>query len=70
MFSSAGIANFRSCHPRTLFCRLRLAIMLANLSDYLHMLPNEVETVVGAEGQGLSGGQRQRLLLAGRLSQS
>ena len=27
-------------------------------------LPNGVETVVGAEGQGLSGGQKQRLLLA------
>ena len=44
--------------------RLRLAITLANLSDYLRMLPNEIETVIGAEGQGLSGGQRQRLLLA------
>jgi ATP-binding cassette, subfamily B, bacterial len=44
--------------------RLRLAIMLANLGDYLRTLPNGVETVVGAEGQGLSGGQKQRLLLA------
>jgi ATP-binding cassette, subfamily B, bacterial len=44
--------------------RLRLAIRLANLADYLRLLPNEVETVVGAQGQGLSGGQKQRLLLA------
>ena len=44
--------------------RLRGAIHLACLDDYVRLHPNGAETVVGAEGQGLSGGERQRVLLA------
>ena len=44
--------------------RLRSAIHLACLDDYVRTHPNGAETVVGAEGQGLSGGERQRVLLA------
>ena len=44
--------------------RLRAAIHLACLDDYVRIHPNGTETVVGAEGQGLSGGERQRVLLA------
>ena len=44
--------------------RLSMAVHLANLTDYLRGLPNGVNTLIGAEGQGLSGGQKQRLLLA------
>jgi len=44
--------------------RLRGAIHLACLDDYVRTHPNGTETVVGAEGQGLSGGERQRVLLA------
>ena len=44
--------------------RLRAAIQLACLQDYIGALPNGLHTAVGAEGQGLSGGQKQRVLLA------
>ncbi len=44
--------------------RLKAAIQLASLNEYLDSLPNGVHTLVGAEGQGLSGGQKQRVLLA------
>ncbi|MFN2475481.1 MAG: peptidase domain-containing ABC transporter [Chthoniobacterales bacterium] len=44
--------------------RLKTAIRLASLHDYIDRLPNGIHTLVGAEGQGLSGGQKQRLLLA------
>ena len=44
--------------------RLRAAIQLASLEDYLASQPNGVNTTLGSEGQGLSGGQRQRILLA------
>ena len=44
--------------------RLKTAVKLASLSEYLDSLPNGIHTLVGAEGQGLSGGQKQRVLLA------
>jgi ATP-binding cassette subfamily B protein len=44
--------------------RLKTAIQLASLQDYLASQPNGIHTSLGAEGQGLSGGQKQRILLA------
>jgi ATP-binding cassette subfamily B protein len=44
--------------------RLKAAIQLASLQDYLASQPNGIHTALGAEGQGLSGGQKQRILLA------
>ena len=44
--------------------RLKTAVELACLRDYVESLPNGLHTLVGAEGQGLSGGQKQRILLA------
>ena len=44
--------------------RLKTAVELASLRNYVESLPNGLHTLVGAEGQGLSGGQKQRILLA------
>ena len=44
--------------------RLKAAVQLACLQDYVASLPNGIHTAIGAEGQGLSGGQKQRVLLA------
>lgn len=44
--------------------RLRRALSLACLDEYVAGLPLGVETRVGAEGNGLSGGERQRLMIA------
>jgi ATP-binding cassette subfamily B protein len=44
--------------------RLASSIRLASLDDYVRGLPNGLNTLIGAAGQGLSGGQKQRLLLA------
>jgi ATP-binding cassette subfamily B protein len=44
--------------------RLKAAVNMASLRDYVELLPNGMHTLVGAEGQGLSGGQKQRILLA------
>jgi ATP-binding cassette, subfamily B, bacterial len=44
--------------------RLSQAICFASLTEFVRILPNGVNTPVGAEGQGLSGGQKQRILLA------
>ena len=44
--------------------QLNLAIEAACLSEYIHELPDGLDTVVGERGVRLSGGQRQRLGIA------
>ena len=40
------------------------ACRLANAEQFVHELPNQLETILGDRGVRLSGGQRQRLALA------
>jgi len=44
--------------------RLKHAIDVANISDYIDNLPLSYNTKIGSEGTGLSTGQKQRLLIA------
>lgn len=44
--------------------RLKHAIDIANISDYIDQLPLSYNTKIGSEGTGLSTGQKQRLLIA------
>ncbi|MDG5492529.1 peptidase domain-containing ABC transporter [Psychroserpens sp. SPM9] len=44
--------------------RLKHAIDVANISDYIEQLPLSYNTKIGGEGIGLSTGQKQRLLIA------
>lgn len=44
--------------------RLRLAVEVANIRDYIERLPLSYNTPIGMEGMGLSTGQKQRLLIA------
>ena len=44
--------------------RLRYAIDVANISDYIERLPLNYNTKIGSEGNSLSTGQKQRLLIA------
>ena len=44
--------------------RLKEAIEIANISDYIKTLPMGMETQIGAKGIGLSQGQKQRILIA------
>ncbi|MDH7914576.1 peptidase domain-containing ABC transporter [Winogradskyella sp. SYSU M77433] len=44
--------------------RLKHAIDVANISDYIEELPLNFNTKIGSEGKGLSTGQKQRLLIA------
>lgn len=44
--------------------RLQNAIRIANLSDFINILPLGLATKVGSQGNGISQGQKQRLLIA------
>ena len=44
--------------------KLRRAIKVANIQDFIESLPLKLNTKIGAEGNGISQGQRQRLLIA------
>ncbi len=47
---------------------LEKAVETAELSDFLHSLPEGLDTVVSERGTSLSGGQKQRLMLARALA--
>jgi ATP-binding cassette subfamily B protein len=44
--------------------RLRTAIEIANLQEFVRSLPEGLDTRIGADGRSLSGGQTQRVLIA------
>jgi ATP-binding cassette subfamily B protein len=47
---------------------MQKAITTAELKDFIHTLPNGLETIVSERGTSLSGGQKQRLMLARALA--
>lgn len=44
--------------------RLRHAVTVANIRDFIDSLPLDYNTKIGMEGNGISQGQRQRILIA------
>ena len=44
--------------------RLRNAVRVANIQNFIYSLPMGYDTKIGMEGSGISQGQRQRLLIA------
>ncbi|MFA6831636.1 MAG: peptidase domain-containing ABC transporter [Bacteroidaceae bacterium] len=44
--------------------RLRHAVLVANIQDFINDLPMAYDTKIGMEGSGISQGQRQRILIA------
>lgn len=56
--------NIRLAKPSASDNEIVAALKLANAWDFIEMLPNGIETVVGERGIKLSGGQRQRIAIA------
>lgn len=44
--------------------KLRQAVHIANIQEFIESLPLSYNTKIGAEGMGISGGQKQRILIA------
>jgi ATP-binding cassette subfamily B protein len=44
--------------------KLKKAVQIANIEEFVESLPLKYNTKIGAAGNGLSGGQKQRMLIA------
>jgi len=44
--------------------KLRKAVTIANLNEYIQSLPLSYDTIIGSEGSGLSQGRKQQILIA------
>lgn len=44
--------------------KLKKALRIANIEDFIESLPLKLQTKIGAAGNGISGGQKQRILIA------
>lgn len=64
IFSDTIARNIAVDGQRILEPRMKKAIHVANLQDYIKKLPLGFTTRIGNTGAGISGGQRQRLFIA------
>lgn len=64
IFSDSIEKNIAVTDDRINTERLRHAIEIANIGDYIESLPLRQYTKIGSDGNGLSQGQRQRILIA------
>ncbi|MFC6247153.1 peptidase domain-containing ABC transporter [Flavobacterium psychroterrae] len=44
--------------------KLKMAVKIANIENFIEALPLKYNTKIGASGNGISGGQKQRILIA------
>jgi len=64
IFSDTIAHNIAVGTDRVDIDRLRHAVKIANIGDFIHSLPMGYDTKIGMEGSGISQGQRQRILIA------
>lgn len=64
LFNGTIRENLLIAHPDATDQMLQAALQQANLSAFLHALPQGLDTVVGNRGMKLSGGEKQRMSIA------
>lgn len=64
IFSDSIEKNIALGEERIDRAKLRKAVEIANISEYIEGLPLGYQTKIGSNGQGISAGQKQRILIA------
>ncbi|MDR3059943.1 MAG: peptidase domain-containing ABC transporter, partial [Prevotella sp.] len=66
IFADTILRNITESDSNGMLDKMRLenAARIANISDFIEMLPNGYKTKIGASGINLSGGEKQRILIA------
>ncbi len=64
LFSGTLLDNLRFANRDATLEQVKEACNLSNASQFIDLLPNGYDTVVGPRGLSLSGGQRQRIAIA------
>ncbi|MBT2559786.1 peptidase domain-containing ABC transporter [Pedobacter sp. ISL-68] len=64
IFSDSIARNIAAGDEYPDITKLKHAIEMANITDFIENLPLGLNTKIGAEGNGISQGQRQRILIA------
>ena len=64
IFSDTIANNIAESDDKVDLGKLREALEIANLKEFIQKLPLGIDTKIGAEGNGLSQGQKQRILIA------
>jgi len=64
LFHRSIIENIRYGRPEASDDEVLAAAMAARCNDFIHLLPEGFDTIVGDRGVKLSGGQRQRIAIA------
>lgn len=64
IFSDTIERNIATGDSKINYTRMKRALKIANIQDFVQLLPLGLKTKIGASGNGISGGQRQRILIA------
>ncbi len=64
LFTGTIKENILISNPNATEAELENVINASNLKDFISLLPNGIDTVIGERGVTLSGGQRQRIAIA------
>ncbi len=64
IFSDTIERNIATGDESINFLKIQNAIKIANLEEFINVLPLGLKTKIGTSGNGISGGQKQRILIA------
>lgn len=64
LFSLSITENLRGAAPDATIDEIWETLTRVNLADFVHSLPNKLDTIVGYGGHEFSGGEKQRLAIA------